>query len=886
MNNLKFVLVVALAVSATAMASDMALYIGPPNPGWYDAAQVVTDAETIVAQTGHLFNDVQQFDDTQFDEFAEWIDARTDDGVMDIIWLNGTMPSVLYPFPNLEPDGSRAELWLDGGNMLINVADWFGYMSYEGGSRSADNGGTGAANILDLSSGIIVSADGTTLPVTDEGHEYLPSLDLDDPVPSDRPVVLNAVQPPWEVAAVFASNGTQADPVVIHNTENEGYVAFINQAAVGNSVTDRGLTTAEFIINWVNDVIGLGRGNPLARRPNPQDGALYTDTWVTLSWNPGTLAVSHDVYLGEGFDDVNNATKDSEIFRGNQASTFFVAGFPGFPYPDGLVPGTTYYWRIDEVNDAEPNSPWKGPVWSFAIPSRKAYDPVPADNAKFIDPEGLTFSWTGGFGAKLHTVYFGDSFDDVNNASGGLPQGLTSYTPAGPLEPGKTYYWRVDEFDALATHKGDVWSFVIAKEGGGIRGDYYKGMNFESFILTRIDPQIDFNWGDPGGPDPLVGNDQFSARWTGEVEAAFTETYTFYPSADDGVRLWVNGEPLVNAWIDQGTTEYRGTIDLVAGNTYSLVMEYYVNGGGAVAQLRWSSPSTPKQIVPQAALSLLVHASSPKPASGIEGVNLMSGLAWKPGEFAASHDVYFGTDADAVANATTASPEYKGSKALGDESYDPGKLAWDTTYYWRIDEVNNANPDSPWKGNVWIFDTGPFLLVDDFESYDDIDPAPGEPGVNRIFDKWIDGFGTTDNGALVGNDLPPYAEQTIVHGGAQSMIYRYDNANKTSEASLTLVYPRDWTEEGVMKLSLWLRGSSANSADRVYVALNGTAVVYHDDPAATQLTGWNEWVIDLAAFPGVNLAGVNTITIGIGTKGSPAAGGTGTMYFDDIRLYR
>ena len=72
----------------------------------------------------------------------------------------------------------------------------------------------------------------------------------------------------------------------------------------------------------------------------------------------------------------------------------------------------------------------------------------------------------------------------------------------------------------------------------------------------------------------------------------------------------------------------------------------------------------------------------------------------------------------------------------------------------------------------------------------------------------------------------------------------------------------------------------------MYVALNGTAVVYHDDPAVTQMTGWNEWIIDLAAFTGVNLTSVNTITIGIGTKGSPDAGGTGTMYFDDIRLSR
>jgi hypothetical protein len=173
--------------------------------------------------------------------------------------------------------------------------------------------------------------------------------------------------------------------------------------------------------------------------------------------------------------------------------------------------------------------------------------------------------------------------------------------------------------------------------------------------------------------------------------------------------------------------------------------------------------------------------------------------------------------------------------------------------------------------------------VDDFEAYNDVDPP--DANSNRIFDKWIDGFGTTTNGALVGNDLPPYAEQTIVHGGAQSMPYLYDNNLKTSEATLTLVYPKDWTEEGVTKLSLWFRGASANAADRMFVAL-GNAVVYHDDPAATQIIGWNQWVVDLTEFAGVDLTNVNTITIGIGTKGSPAAGGTGTMYFDDIRLVR
>jgi hypothetical protein len=625
----------------------------------------------------------------------------------------------------------------------------------------------------------------------------------------------------------------------------------------------------------------------IAEKPNPQDGAFYEDTWVNLSWSPGDFAVTHDVYLGDNFDDVNNGTGDT--FRGNQGDTFVVAGFPGFAFPDGLVPGTTYYWRIDEVNDTEPNSPWKGDVWSFSVPPKTAYQPVPAEGSKFVDAEP-TLSWTPGFGAKLHTVYFGDNLGEVTSAAGGVPQGTATFTPAGPLEPEKTYYWRVDEFDAFATHKGDVWSFTTAGEGGGVKGEYFKGMNFENLVLTRTDHQIDFSWGN-GEPDPLVGADSFSCRWTGQVEAAFTETYTFYTNSDDGVHLWIDGKQLVNNWTDHGNTENKGTIDLVAGQTYSVVMEMYENGGGAVAQLRWESPRTPKQLIPAAALSYLVSANSPSPANGTVGVKLVSDLAWSPGESAASHEVYFGAGADAVANATKASPEYKGSKTLGNEVLDPGQLAWDTTYYWRVDEVNNTNPDSPWVGNVWSFNTGAFLVVDDFESYDDIDPLPGEPGINRIFDKWIDGFGTTTNGALVGNDMPPYAERTIVHSGAQSLVYRYDNAGKTSEATLTLLWPRDWTFEGVTKLSLWIRGSSGNAADRIYVALNPGAPgpVYHDDAGATQLTGWNEWVIDLAAF-GVDLTNVSTITIGVGTKnpGAPGAagGGQGTLYFDDMRLVR
>ena len=471
-----------------------------------------------------------------------------------------------------------------------------------------------------------------------------------------------------------------------------------------------------------------------AHVPIPPDGALHANTWVNVSWKPGAGVISHDVYFGDNPDDVNNGTDDT--FRGNQTGTFYVAGFPRYASPDGLVPGTTYYWRIDEVNDADPNSPWKGDVWSFLVPPKTAYNPYPTDGAEFVDPNAI-FTWTGGYDSKLHTVYLGDNFDDVNNASGGMPLGFPTYDP-GTLEREKVLYWRVDEFDGFESHKGDIWSFTT-----------------------------------PGA----VGN--------------------------------------------------------------------------------------------------------PQPANGAADVQMSATLSWTPADNAASHKLYFGTDADAVKNATPNSPEYIGPRTLGAESYDPGGLAWDSSYAWRLDEVY---PNGTVKGLVWSFSTADFILVDDFEAYNDIDLP--DPASNTIFGSWVDGYEIPTNGALTANEMPPYAEQTIVHGGSQSMKYLYDMSFMISESTLTLTYPKDWTEGAATKLSLWFRGDAANAVERMFVALNGTSVVYHDDPAATQLTGWKEWVIDLAAF-GVDLSNVKTITIGIGTKNVPSpGGGTGTVYFDDIRLVR
>ena len=118
------------------------------------------------------------------------------------------------------------------------------------------------------------------------------------------------------------------------------------------------------------------------------------------------------------------------------------------------------------------------------------------------------------------------------------------------------------------------------------------------------------------------------------------------------------------------------------------------------------------------------------------------------------------------------------------------------------------------------------------------------------------------------------------------MPYAYDNNLKTSEGTMTLVYPRDWTEHDVNTLTLWFKGDKNNAAERMCVALNGSVVAYNDNPKASQISIWTAWNTPLKAFSdqGVNLKNVNTITLGFGTKNSPAAGGSGKVYFDDIRL--
>jgi hypothetical protein len=191
-------------------------------------------------------------------------------------------------------------------------------------------------------------------------------------------------------------------------------------------------------------------------------------------------------------------------------------------------------------------------------------------------------------------------------------------------------------------------------------------------------------------------------------------------------------------------------------------------------------------------------------------------LIWSRGDKAATHEIYFGEDANAVAAATTADVEtYRGSQTREENRWAPGALEWNRTYYWRVDEVNAAEADSPWKGPVWSFTTANVLVIDDFESYTD-DPC------NRIFEIWWDSWGCTcpppgnpssgGGSSTVGYIDPPYAERTIVHGGRQSMPLWYNTADAPHYSETDRRWydpPQNWTVNDMNTLSLWVRGYPA-----------------------------------------------------------------------------
>ncbi|MCP4607775.1 MAG: hypothetical protein GY845_03520 [Planctomycetes bacterium] len=545
-----------------------------------------------------------------------------------------------------------------------------------------------------------------------------------------------------------------------------------------------------------------------------------------------------------------------------------------------------------------------------------AADPDPADGAADV-PRDVILSWTPGESADLHDVYFGTGVDDVNNSAPtldltGVYRGRlsdSSYAVGERLDFGETYYWRVDEVNAppdSTVFKGDVWNFTAEPVSYPVDGANITATASSSMAGTAPEKSIDGSGLDDSDLHSTSLQDMWLSDMLGPqptwIEYQFDRVYKFHEMS-----VWNQNqiiEPSIGYGFKDVSIEYSadGIAYTILGTTHEFARGpgaagYAANtnvdfGCAAAKYVKLTVNSGWESILTQYGLSevrfsyIPVMAREPSPDSGATDADVDTFLSFRAGREASEHDVYFSSDMQTVIDETISPVRIPVSSSSA--GYDPGVLDLNQTYYWKVNEVNEAESPAIWQGDLWSFTTQEHLAVDDFESYNDLNED--ETGSNRIYLSWLDGFDNpTINGSIVGYADPPFAEKTIVHSGNQSMPMSYDNsAAGKSEATLSLASNRDWTVNGVNTLTIWLSGDAANAAETLYVVLNGNALVTNDNLNAAQESAWTEWSIDLQAFAnqGVNLTNVTSITLGLGNRNNPMAGGAGMMFFDDIRLSR
>ncbi len=272
-----------------------------------------------------------------------------------------------------------------------------------------------------------------------------------------------------------------------------------------------------------------------------------------------------------------------------------------------------------------------------------------------------------------------------------------------------------------------------ATGSGGLSAAYFNNVDFTGTTVTRVDPSVNFTWGS-GSPATAIAVDTFSARWTGQIEAPYSGTYTFYTVSDDGVRLWVNGVQLVNHWSNHAASEDRGTISLTAGQRYSIRMEYYENGGSATARLLWSQASIAKAPVPASRLypatstpaTIRINfqlASAPVPAGYLPDGGLVYG--------ARGNGQTYGWNAD-----NTGQAKDRNSTRSPNQAYDT------LTHMQRP-----ANPNARWEIAVPNGTYDLRIVSGDASYYDSVYRIAAEglvvvSGTPTSTSRWVEGWGT------------------------------------------------------------------------------------------------------------------------------------------------
>ncbi|MBP7053556.1 MAG: discoidin domain-containing protein [Phycisphaerae bacterium] len=518
---------------------------------------------------------------------------------------------------------------------------------------------------------------------------------------------------------------------------------------------------------------------------------------------------------------------------------------------------------------------------------RKSSIPSPADGDDDV-PRDAVMSWKAGDGATAHDVYVGTVMDDVAAATRQNPMGVlvaegqpdVTYDVPGLLDWGTPLYWRVDEVVADgAITPGDVWTFTSEPYAYPITNLTAQASSEQpaSPAAKTIDGS-----GLTDGQHSIITDDMWMSKgvpaW---IQYAFDKEYMLYE-----LRVWNANwqyEFMMNFGAKDVTVEYSTdgetwtaleNVPQFAQGTGAATYEAntIVDFGGVVAKyvkltIHSTYGSTMATSLSEVRFSYVpVQAFGSDPADGATDVGIEAELSWRAGRLATSHEVYLGTDANGVAEGTVA------PKTVVDHSYAPVDLMLATDYFWKVDEVGDTGT---YEGHVWSFTTQEYLVVDDFDDYDD-DVDAG----TTIWQGWIDGIDDpTNGGAVVGYGESPFAEQTVVRSG-QSMNFNYTNssASAISEADHTLSPAQNWTSNGIQSLSLWFRGATGNTGT-LYIKINNTKVPYDGPATDIGIGGWQRWNVVLADT-GANLSNVTTLTVGVEGAGS------GVVYFDDIRLVR
>ena len=581
------------------------------------------------------------------------------------------------------------------------------------------------------------------------------------------------------------------------STPSDFYTGSVDDVLVYN----RALSSTEIL-----DILhGRAPGTTVELAGNPTPGDLAYDVVRdgVLSWTPGMFAGTHNVYLGESFEDVNAATVP--LSSGLDVNSFD---------PERFEFGKTYYWRVDEVNGTPDRTVFKGAVWQFTAEPYSIQIPGSAITV-------TASSMTNEFSTPSQTVDGSGLGADGTHA---ISPETMWFTAAVDLDPWIQYEF--DDVKKLDIMK--VWNSNSSAEmaiGWGVKD-------------VQIEYSLDGeNW------DVLADANQFS-RATG------LPTYSQYDE------------------IDFGGAAARMVRLNIQSNWGGILMSY------GLSEVQFS-------MIPAA-------AREPVPASEAVGVSADAVLMWRAGREAAQHTIYLGTDANAVAEGSV--PAVTSST----NSLDLSSLDLDlgATYYWRVDEVNEAETTSVWAGPVWSFSTVAAVTVDDFERYSNISP-------NRPFQTWLDGFGYSADeffpagyggngtGAGIGHDIwslsSPHYDGDIMEGtfakSGQSMPLYYDNtAGAGSETQRTLDPPQDWTAHGIKSLSLSFRGEAGNTG-QLYVKINGAKVTYSGVSNALETSAWLSMIVDLSTVT-TDLSAVTSLAIGI-----DGAGAQGVVYLDDLMLY-